>query len=525
MGILYGLLLISKGLALSAQPGCFYRQAGFIFGIGLDMAERAIIYLRKSRGDREDLAKHRAILLRLAAAAGHTPEVREEIGSGETISGRPVFSKLLTELAGKSSEPVTLYVMDADRLTRGDPEERGHVYAVLMRAGVTLRTPAGTVSLANVDERLLTEIRGALAGWELGKYKARAAAARAELLRQSKPRNGSCPFGYRYSRERQQIEADPETFPILKDIIRDAWRLSTRQLALKYQRSPRRVWCILTSPTICGYACRRSDGKSWLPRSDWEWAEAPGGWEAAISRPEWHRLMAVLSDRMKERAKPGDRDGWCRGLLEFPGLPEGRVVLSSVRYGGKVDAPTYSLRVRGPDGRPKQVAYVLREPAHAAATAAIRQALLSEAWWASIAADALSRRESASRREMDKDPRIELEELRSRLDALGEALDRETDEEDRASLLRRREALKQAIRKAQAQLKAEQQQGQVDGQRLLALKEIAGKFAIFWAECGAWEKEQVAGAVLETIEVTVTPGEKGQPYTREIVAKARLANN
>lgn len=490
------------------------------------MTVRVYLYLRKSRGTVEDLEKHLAILLRLVREDGQGIAcLWEEIGSSETVRGRPVFSELLTELKRKSTEQVVLYVMDVDRLSRGDGVERARLYVALQAAGVRLRTPAGWVDLTNVDERLLTEIRGALAGWELGKYKARAAAARAELLRQSKPRNGSCPFGYRYSRERQQIEADPETFPVLKDIIADAWRLSMRQIALKYQRSPRRVWCILTSPTICGYACRRSDGKRWLPRSEWEWAEAPGGWEAAISRPEWHRLMAVLSDRMKERAKPGDRDGWCRGLLEFLGSPEGRVVLSSVRYGGRVDVPTYSLRVRGPDGRPKQVAYVLREPVHAAATAAIHQALNSPAWWERETANALERRERELTKGAAKSAAVDLEELRGRLDRLGEDLDKETDAELRGSLLRRREGLQAAIKKAQVRLKAEQQEERLDCERLAALQGIAARFPEFWAECGAWEKEQVAGAVLETIEVTVTPGEKGQPYTREIVAKARLANN
>lgn len=468
-----------------------------------------MLYLRKSRGEADDLANQRAVLMRLAREDGHPdPQVLTEIGSGETLEKRPIFSRFLAAL-GTTSQLV-LYVTDADRLTRGDLAERGRIYGALQRAGVRIRTPSGWVDLGNIDQRLLAEIKGALAGWELGKYKARVAAVKAEMVRAARPTSGKCPFGYRYNRQAKSIEADPDEFPRLQRLVADAWHMSLRQLAAKHGLTIQRTWNTLKSPTICGYQVRRFRNREPLPRSDWEWSEGRASWAAALSRGEWEELQETLHSRWTGRSKPGQRDDWCRDLLIFEGQGPGKVTLSSSTYAGRERAPTYVWRSNG-----VRRAYVERSLVHRETEETIQDVLSRPAHWL-----AAVRQREASQSDGSPDPREQLASLRGRLDRLADEAD-EADEEERASLHRRREAIRTEIRRWKAKLKARDQKSGIRGQgeeiRLLELLvSTGGSFGEFWNGLEDWQKAKIAGALLERIVITITPTRAGKAHQREV---------
>jgi len=83
------------------------------------------IYLRKSRDDETEvdvLSKHRQTLHSLVEQKKWTYEVYEEIVSGDSLELRPKMIKLMQRLEEEIYDGVV--VMDIDRLSRGDDEDR-----------------------------------------------------------------------------------------------------------------------------------------------------------------------------------------------------------------------------------------------------------------------------------------------------------------------------------------------------------------------------------------------------------------
>ena len=110
-----------------------------------------LMYLRKSRadleaearGEGETLARHRRALRALAARNGH--EIRREyaeIVSGETIASRPQMQHLLMDIADPECEGV--YVMEVERLARGDTMDQGRVAQAFLYSNTKIITPAKT---------------------------------------------------------------------------------------------------------------------------------------------------------------------------------------------------------------------------------------------------------------------------------------------------------------------------------------------------------------------------------------------
>ncbi|MEG0767443.1 MAG: recombinase family protein [Clostridia bacterium] len=109
------------------------------------------IYLRKSRADfeaeqsgsGETLARHRSILTKLAIHNHHLiGHIYQEIVSGETIADRPEVRALLQDVSAGKWQGV--YVMEVERLARGDTMDQGLVAHAFKIAGTYIITPHRT---------------------------------------------------------------------------------------------------------------------------------------------------------------------------------------------------------------------------------------------------------------------------------------------------------------------------------------------------------------------------------------------
>lgn len=109
------------------------------------------IYLRKSRadyeaeqrGEGETLSRHRDILTALAAHNHHPiGHIYQEIVSGETISDRPQVQQLISDLADGKWKGV--YVMEIERLARGDAMDQGLITHAFKSSGALIITPLKT---------------------------------------------------------------------------------------------------------------------------------------------------------------------------------------------------------------------------------------------------------------------------------------------------------------------------------------------------------------------------------------------
>lgn len=121
------------------------------------------LYLRKSRadldaeklGDGETLARHKKILMELAARQGlYIGKIYEEIVSGDTIADRPEIQKLISDCyAGKYKG---ILIVEVTRLSRGNQGDAQTIMDCLkysnMNNGVLVITPTKTYDIAHSQE-------------------------------------------------------------------------------------------------------------------------------------------------------------------------------------------------------------------------------------------------------------------------------------------------------------------------------------------------------------------------------------
>ena len=114
------------------------------------------MYLRKSRadmeaeahGEGETLARHRATLEQLSRRLKKPiAEVYQEIVSGESIADRPQMQRLLADVSAKRWEGV--YVMEVERLARGDTMDQGLVFHAFRYSDTLIITPMRTYNPAD----------------------------------------------------------------------------------------------------------------------------------------------------------------------------------------------------------------------------------------------------------------------------------------------------------------------------------------------------------------------------------------
>lgn len=501
------------------------------------------LYLRKSRAEeaeeraskRDVLSSHRSRLIELAARDGITflpQNVFAEIGSGDEISTRPEFVRLLGlwQRLPRNHGGV-VYCTEISRLSRGLQSQQGLVQDVLSRAGVLIRTPNRYYDLREPEDAFLFEAEGLIARSELRHYKQRTAAARDELTRQGRPLTGRPPFGYRWDKNRETF-IPTDDFPVLQAFLRDLLRMSIPRTSAKYGVPKHIIYNSAINPVVCGWAVRRHGRhhgeKPWafpyadLPRDQWVWPENAGNWPPAISREEWEELQAVLNRRWVKREKIGSDEGWCRDVIQFRGLP-GRVRLGSAA-GSRGNYLTYDLVT--PDGK---VLYIARDAVHSAAEELLEAALgpnsrVHEAIAIIGQQQTLGPTESAPEAtEIER----RLARLRAQLDNLTLRLaDPDMDPEQMASLARvekqvtaQLKAEREALQKAQA---AEAAAPHLESllEELPALHE---DFAAAWAELDSYTRRRLTKNAIALIEVTAEPKPGSYRWRREVTACVPMA--
>lgn len=112
------------------------------------MTEKYLIYLRKSRADKEaelsgageTLARHEKILSEYAARHNlYIEKIFKEVVSGETIAQRPEIQKMIHLLSSGEYEGVL--VVEVERLARGDTMDQGYIASVFKTTNTKIITP------------------------------------------------------------------------------------------------------------------------------------------------------------------------------------------------------------------------------------------------------------------------------------------------------------------------------------------------------------------------------------------------
>lgn len=189
-----------------------------------------LMYLRKSRadldaearGEGETLARHRIALVGLAARNGHNIKKEyPEVVSGETIADRPQIQQLLIDITAPDCAGV--YVMEVERLARGDTMDQGRVSQAFLYSNTRIITPAKTYDPTNEFDQEYFEFGLFMARREYKTINRRIQAGRLQSVREGKYICSRPAYGYRKVKIQRDKGFTLEVIPSEAQIVRQVF--------------------------------------------------------------------------------------------------------------------------------------------------------------------------------------------------------------------------------------------------------------------------------------------------------------
>lgn len=278
-------------------------------------------YLRKSRADadktiEEVLSSHRSDLLKLARSMGvGIVDWYEEIVSGESVSNRPQVQALLEAVSDGSYHAV--FVMDIDRLGRGDMMDQGLILNAFRRSETKIITPKKTYDLTDEVDETTTEFEAFFARYEYKQIRKRMRRGTMACLEKG-GYVANAPYGYESCRINKlpSLRVVPEEARFVK-LAFDRYCSGVGASAISDELNalgaiPRRntafnknsVRYMLRNPVYCGLTVfnRMSHTKKGSHGSDRnicrsnpeeKWLVAPGLHEAIISKEQFDQAQSI----------------------------------------------------------------------------------------------------------------------------------------------------------------------------------------------------------------------------------------
>ena len=196
-----------------------------------EVMEQYLIYLRKSRKDRElesqtgqfdTLQRHRDALTALAQARGYPiAHIYEEVVSGDTIADRPEMQKLLS--AVETGDFAGVLVMEVPRLARGNTRDQGMVAETFQYSGTKIITPEKVYDPADEADEEYFEFGLFMSRREYKAINRRLQRGRLASLNEGKFVAGTAPYGYRKVRLSGQkgytLAIEPDQAEVVREIF------------------------------------------------------------------------------------------------------------------------------------------------------------------------------------------------------------------------------------------------------------------------------------------------------------------
>lgn len=194
-------------------------------------------YLRKSRadmeaearGEGETLARHQKRIEELAERM-HIDLPAEnffrEIVSGETIAARPVMQELLRQVEAGMWEGV--FVVEVERLARGDTMDQGQVAKSFKRNGTKIITPAKIYDPENEFDEEYFEFGLFMSRREYKTIRRRLDAGRVAAIKEGKFIASVAPYGYRKVKLKNDTGYSLEIVPEEAEIVKTIFEMYTR---------------------------------------------------------------------------------------------------------------------------------------------------------------------------------------------------------------------------------------------------------------------------------------------------------
>ncbi len=196
--------------------------------------ENVAIYLRKSRGEIEDLEKHKGQLIELANRNKWKYDIYEEIGTSDSIIKRKEFKKLLDLI--EEDKYSKLMVVALDRLSRNE-RNQAEIFELLQEHDVEIVTPSKIYNLNSENDLLMSDFEKLLARQEFRLIKKRLRQGKKNGAKLGRWTNGTPPIPYIYDRANQKLMVNKEQYKIYRLIIQKALEgYSTNYIAFQLNK-------------------------------------------------------------------------------------------------------------------------------------------------------------------------------------------------------------------------------------------------------------------------------------------------
>lgn len=283
----------------------------------IEQIKDVAIYLRKSRGDEEDLSKHREELIDLCNENKWRYVEFAEVGSSADIEYRPELKRMLNDIKNDLFDAVV--VIDKDRLSR-----EGMGQAVINQALIDndclIVTPSKIYDLSNDNDVLMSEVEDLMARFEYRMIKKRLRRGKKRGAKRGEWTNGTPPFPYEYDPDRKGLVINEENkrwyrfmidrFLEGKPFYEIAWELNrmgvkTKRGGIWHENSIRRLLLdethlghIISNKTSGSYHKNRKTQPFEQKPKD-EWIVVKNCHEPVKTEEEHREIQSILSKRRR----------------------------------------------------------------------------------------------------------------------------------------------------------------------------------------------------------------------------------
>lgn len=196
------------------------------------------IYLRKSRGEEENLEKHRYDLVEICEEYGWRYVEYAEIGSSQKLEERPALAKLLKDIENDMYDAVL--VMDKDRLSR-EGLGQATINKTFIENDCLIITQAKRVyDLSDESDMMMSEVEDLMARIEYRAIVKRFKRGKKRGSKQGFWTNGTPPIPYVYNPLTKGLDVDEKKLEVYRYIVDNflighapysiAWELNRKQI-------------------------------------------------------------------------------------------------------------------------------------------------------------------------------------------------------------------------------------------------------------------------------------------------------
>jgi len=325
------------------------------------------LYLRKSRGEEEDLIKHETILIDMCKKNDWKYVIFKEIATSDSIELRPIFQKLLEDIQNDIYDAVL--VVDYDRLSRGDMGQQDKIKKIFQKSETLIITPNKLFNLSDDMDDTYAEFSGFMARQEYKMITKRLRQGKKIGSRLGNWTNGTPPYTYAYERFKDKYNSkglvvNQDELPIYNYIIAEAlkgvsphsiaWDLNKQGIKTRKGKlwSNVSIYRILINETYLGkiisnkqkgdgHIIKKSSADDFkrLPKDQWIIVE--NCHEAIISQENFDKIQIIISKRnlvpVAQRADKAEFTGilkcaCCGHTMQVQKKKDGKSIIKGCSY-------------------------------------------------------------------------------------------------------------------------------------------------------------------------------------------------